>query len=168
MSHAASTTLFDRTDSERIPRDLPRTWSIYESRSRRVLRRPESQRKTNGSLSITADVTIVLVASVACLRSPEIHENWKLGTKTERQRDTKMATATERPVRGRNRVRGLQLCDGQPHRYLLPRAGDDPRLVLSPISAVTHLTRMTTTQLTITRHERPHQNVSLDLAIQGR
>lgn len=127
MSYAVSTTLFDSTDSGRIPRDLPRTWSIYESRSLRVLRHPESRRETNGSLSATAYVTIVLDASVACLRSPEIHENRELGTMPERQRDTKMATATERPVRGRNRVRGVQNSDGQPHRYSLPLTGDDPR-----------------------------------------
>jgi len=141
MPYAASTTLFDSTDSERIPRDL-RTWSIYESRSLRVSRHPKSRRKTNSSLSTTADVTIVLDASASCLRLPEIHESWKLGIKPERQRDTKMAT--ERPVFGWNRVRGLQYSDGQPHRYLLPWTGDDLRLVLSPISAATH-TRLTTT-----------------------
>jgi len=69
------------------------------------------------------------------------YENWKLGTKTERQRDTKMATATARPVRGRNRVRGLQLCDGQPHRYFLLWSGDDPWLVLSPWSRLRHTWR---------------------------
>jgi len=31
MSYAVPTTLFDSTDSERSPRDLPRTWSIYEA-----------------------------------------------------------------------------------------------------------------------------------------
>jgi len=112
MSYAALTTLFDSTDSECIPRDLPRTWSIYESRSLCVSRHLESQRETNGSLSATTDVTIVLDASVACLRSPEMHEHRELGTKPERPRDTKMATATERPVRGQNRVRGLQLAMG--------------------------------------------------------
>jgi len=120
MSYAASTAPFDSTNSERVPRDLPRTWSLYESRSLRVLRHPESRRETNGSLSATANVTIVLDASVACLQSPEIHENRELGTKPEQQRNTKMATAAERPVRGRNRVRGLQISDGQPHRYSFP------------------------------------------------
>jgi len=35
---------------------------------------PEFRRETNGSLSIKAYVTIVLDASVACLRSPETRE----------------------------------------------------------------------------------------------
>jgi len=127
MSYAASTTLYDSTYSERIPHDLPRTWSMYESRSLRVSRHPESRRETNGSLSIKADVTIIFDASVACLQSPKMHENRKLRAKPERQRDTKMATATERPSNGQNRVRGSQIRDGQPHRYsLLPRR-DDPR-----------------------------------------
>jgi len=124
MSYAVSTTLFDSTDRERVPRDLPRTWSIYESRSLRVLRHPESRRETNGTLSATADGTIVLDAPAAWLRSPEIHESRERGTMPERQRDMEMATATERLVRGQNRVRGLQISDGQPHRYLLPRPGE--------------------------------------------
>jgi len=65
---------------------------------------------------------------------PDVHETGGPGTTTERQRDTKVATVTERPVRGRGRVRGSQINDGQPHRYFLPWSGDDPRLVLFPRS----------------------------------
>jgi len=135
--------LFDSTDSERIPRDLPRTWSIYESRSPRVLRYPESRREPNGSLSTMHDVTIVLVASGACLRSPEIPENRELGTKTGRQRDTKIATATERQVRGQNRVRGLQLTMGKLTDTCSRRQGMILGLVLSTTSAATHKTTTT-------------------------
>jgi len=150
MSYAASTTLFDSTDSERIPRDLPRTWSIYESRSLRVLRHPESRRETNVSLSATVDVTIVLDASVTCLRSPEIHENRELGTKPEQQRNMKMATATERPVRGQNRVRGLQISEGQPHRYLLPQPGgcSSARPLVQTLATTQLRQRQTTTRAT--------------------
>jgi len=51
-----------------------------------------------------------------------------------------MATATDRPGSGRDRIRGLQIRDGQPHRYsLLLAGGDAPRLrPLCVISATTH------------------------------
>jgi len=88
LSYADSITLY-RTYSERIPRDLPRTWSIYKSRSLRVLLHPGSRRETNGSLSTKVCVTIILDASVACLRSLEIHENLKLRSKPWRNRNTK-------------------------------------------------------------------------------
>lgn len=147
MSYPVSTAIYDSTDSVRIPRDLPPMWLIYKSQSLRVSRHPESRTETNGTLSSTAVVTIVLDGSAACLRSPEICENRTLGTKLERQRDTKMATAIERSVFGRNRLRGSQYNDGQPHRYVFLQLGDDPRFVFSWISTANQ--RHTTTIISL-------------------
>lgn len=60
ISYAVSTTLYDSTDSRRIPRDLSCTWSIREPVYYAFRDTPNS-RETNGLLSIYADVT----ASVA-------------------------------------------------------------------------------------------------------
>jgi len=57
-----------------------------------------------------------------------------------------MATATERPGSGRDHVRGSQIMDGQPHRYSLLLAGDDPRLRLLYVTSAAILLPTTTTQ----------------------
>jgi len=138
MSYAASTTLFDSTYSKRIPRDLQRTWSIYERRSLRVSRHLESRRETNGSLSITVDVTIVLDSSVACLPSPEMHENRKFRTKPEWQRNMKMATAIERVADGIAYVaHNLEMGNLTDTRSFLE--GDEPRFRSLDVISATNL-----------------------------
>jgi len=167
MSYAALTTLFDSTYSERIPRDLPRTWAIYESRSLRVSRHPESRRETNGSLSIKAHVTIVLDASVACLRSPETHENRKLRAKPERQRNTKWRQNGRFTDGIAYVAHNIEM--GSP--ILAPSSkGMILGSVLSVLSTrqTRHALKTTTIKRTTFLDKRPRQSECLDLTIQGR
>jgi len=76
MSYAASTILFDRTEGEcNPPRFTAHVVDIREPVATRFTTPRIPKRETNSSLSTTADVTIVLDASVTCLQSPEIHKN---------------------------------------------------------------------------------------------
>jgi len=156
MSYAASTILSDRTEGEcNPPRFTAHVVDIREPVATRFFNTPNPEERDEqfridycrrydrpwclGHLSLVARNTR------------------KLGTKTERQRDTKMATATERSVRGRNRVRGSQVSDGQPHRYFLPWSGDDPRLVLflrSPTTTLNATTRLLVNELLFAKSDR--------------
>jgi len=75
MSYAASTILFDRTKSEcNLPRFTAHVVDIREPVATRFTTPRITKRETNNSASTTADVTIVLDASVTCLWSAAIHE----------------------------------------------------------------------------------------------
>jgi len=95
----------------------------------------------------------------------------KIESSAPSPRETKheMATTTERPGNGRDRVRGSQIKDEHPHRYLLPKAGgwSSAPSSLKVFCDKLHTTT-TPTKLATIFYERPRQSVCLDLAIQGR